>query len=53
MKNSDIVRAWDYRVALGEKKLSGIPNSPAGAIELSDLDLEDIAGGKRTWPPRT
>ena len=49
MKNADTVRAWkdeDYRLGLSAEELADVPNSPAGAIELADLDLEDVAGGK-------
>lgn len=49
MSNIDIIRAWkdeDYRNSLSEEQRSQLPDNPAGAIELSDKDMESIAGGK-------
>ena len=49
MTKLDIVRAWkdeDYRLGRSEEELAGIPDSPAGTIELADMDLEGVAGGK-------
>ena len=51
MKKVDIVRAWkdeDYRLGLSAEELSDVPESPVGAIELSDMDLEHVAGGAKT-----
>jgi mersacidin/lichenicidin family type 2 lantibiotic len=44
----DIVRAWKdaaYRGSLSADELSQVPANPAGAIELSDEELDGIAGG--------
>ena len=52
MKKVDIVRAWkdeDYRLGLTEEELSNVPDSPAGTIELTDTDLEHVAGGKSEY----
>ena len=49
MKKADIVRAWkdeDYRLGLSAEEQAALPDSPVGTVELSDLDLEDVAGGK-------
>jgi mersacidin/lichenicidin family type 2 lantibiotic len=49
MKRIDIVRAWkdeEYRMSLSEAEQSQIPPCPAGIIDLSDTDLDDIAGGR-------
>jgi mersacidin/lichenicidin family type 2 lantibiotic len=45
----DIIRAWkdeEYRLSLTEEQLALLPDNPAGhQIELSDADLESVAGG--------
>ena len=44
----DIVRAWkdeEYRNSLSEEQLKQLPENPAGMIELSDENMETIAGG--------
>jgi mersacidin/lichenicidin family type 2 lantibiotic len=49
MKRIDIVRAWkdeEYRMSLSEAEQSQIPPCPAGIIDLSDADLDDIAGAR-------
>jgi mersacidin/lichenicidin family type 2 lantibiotic len=48
MSNSDIIRAWkdeDYRDSLSEEQRSHLPENPAGEIELSDEEMESLAGG--------
>lgn len=48
MSNIDIIRAWKdekYRNSLNDEQRSQLPKNPAGAIELSDEDMESIAGG--------
>jgi mersacidin/lichenicidin family type 2 lantibiotic len=50
MSNIDIIRAWkdeDYCSSLTEEQRSQLPENPAGIIELSDEDMESVAGG--TW----
>jgi mersacidin/lichenicidin family type 2 lantibiotic len=45
----DIIRAWkdeEYRLSLTEEQRALLPDNPAGhQIELSDADLESVAGG--------
>jgi mersacidin/lichenicidin family type 2 lantibiotic len=44
----DIVRAWtdeEYRLGLSEGQLALLPENPAGLMELSDDDLQNIVGG--------
>ena len=51
MNNVDIVRAWkdaDFRASLDGEDLSHLPENPAGVSELSDEDLQTVAGGT-TW----
>jgi mersacidin/lichenicidin family type 2 lantibiotic len=48
MSNIDIIRAWknqEYRESLSQEILAQLPKNPAGAIELSDLEMSAIAGG--------
>jgi mersacidin/lichenicidin family type 2 lantibiotic len=43
-----IIRAWkdeDYRLSLSNEDLSGLPENPAGLVELSDAALKDASGG--------
>jgi mersacidin/lichenicidin family type 2 lantibiotic len=45
----DIVRAWKdpvYRKTLTSEQLANLPPHPAGINELSDDELQRIAGGK-------
>jgi mersacidin/lichenicidin family type 2 lantibiotic len=44
----DIIRAWkdeEYRLSLTEEQRALLPDNPAGLPELSDSDLESVAGG--------
>jgi mersacidin/lichenicidin family type 2 lantibiotic len=46
MSTLDIIRAWkdeEYRLSLDE-----MPAHPAGLIELTDADLELVAGGNHS-----
>ncbi len=48
MSNEDIIRAWkdeDYCNSLSQEKRSQLPDNPAGAIELSQEEMEIIQGG--------
>ncbi|MBV6622422.1 MAG: mersacidin/lichenicidin family type 2 lantibiotic [Rivularia sp. (in: Bacteria)] len=48
MSNIDVIRAWkdeEYRNSLSEEQLSDLPENPAGMVELSDADMEALAGG--------
>jgi mersacidin/lichenicidin family type 2 lantibiotic len=50
MSKLDVILAWrdaEYRVDLGESQQAILPDNPAGALDLSDLDLASVAGG--TW----
>jgi mersacidin/lichenicidin family type 2 lantibiotic len=47
MSQIDVVRAWKdelYRANLSEAELSGLPQHPAGLIELGHDDLADVVG---------
>ena len=47
MSTLDIIRAWkdeEYRLSLGE----AAPAHPAGLVELTDADLEQVAGGNHS-----
>lgn len=48
MSNFDIIRAWkdeEYRNSLTEEQRSQLPENPAGQIQLSDEEMEAVAGG--------
>jgi mersacidin/lichenicidin family type 2 lantibiotic len=48
-KPVDIAKAWKdetYRASLTPEERSLVPENPAGVVELSDAELEGIAGGK-------
>ena len=48
MKNADVIRAWkseEYRLSLSEAQRSMVPTNPAGAIELTDAELDGASGG--------
>lgn len=43
-----VIRAWkdpEFRRSLSEEEQEALPESPAGAIELTDDELETVAGG--------
>ncbi len=45
----DIINAWkdpEYRLSLSEAERMQLPEHPAGLIELTDVELGDIQGGK-------
>ena len=47
MKKVDIVRAWKdpaYRASLSDEERAQIPENPAGMVELTDEELEGVAG---------
>jgi len=53
MTTKNIIRAWkdsEYRNNLTDSERASLPAHPAGCIELSDVDLDDVAGGARPWP---
>lgn len=44
----DIIRAWkdeDYCSSLNEEERKLLPENPAGIIELSDKQMENVSGG--------
>jgi mersacidin/lichenicidin family type 2 lantibiotic len=44
----DVIRAWkdeEYRASLSEDQRAALPQSPADLDELSDEQLEELAGG--------
>lgn len=48
MLRDKIIRAWkdpEYRVSLDEDELNALPENPAGAIELTDEELDTAVGG--------
>jgi len=48
MIRDKIIRAWkdpEYRANLGEEELDALPQNPAGAIELTDDELDQAVGG--------
>lgn len=48
MSKIDIVRAWkdsEYRASLSDAERALIPENPAGMVELTDEELEGVAGG--------
>ena len=51
MSNIDIVRAWkdaEYRQHLSAEELARLPEHPAGAIDLTDEELDQAIGGTGT-----
>ncbi|MDC0672148.1 mersacidin/lichenicidin family type 2 lantibiotic [Nannocystis radixulma] len=52
MKNVDVIRAWrdpEYRATLSAEQLNALPANPAGVVELSALELENVNGGTFHW----
>ena len=48
MLRDKIIRAWkdpEYRVSLSEEELNALPANPAGAIELTDEELDTAVDG--------
>ena len=49
MTKANIIRAWKdpaYRTTLSSVERAAMPANPAGAIEISDVDLGKVAGGR-------
>jgi mersacidin/lichenicidin family type 2 lantibiotic len=47
---SNIVRAWkdeEYRQSLSASELALLPENPAGSLELTDDELDVVAGASR------
>jgi mersacidin/lichenicidin family type 2 lantibiotic len=54
MSNPNIIRAWKdpgYRSTLSPSQRAALPPHPAGAIEISEGDLGNVAGGILMFPP--
>ena len=50
MSTTNIIRAWkdpEYRESLSEAELAALPQNPAGLIDLTDTELEGVAGGAK------
>lgn len=48
MSSEAIVAAWKHQesaVGLEARELAILPPNPAGSVELSDLDLDQVSGG--------
>jgi mersacidin/lichenicidin family type 2 lantibiotic len=48
MSKRNIIRAWkdeSYRHSLSAAERAGMPQNPAGAIELGEKELHGVAGG--------
>lgn len=48
MSNIDVIRAWKdekYRNSLSKEQRSLLPANPAGMIDLTESEMEAIAGG--------
>jgi mersacidin/lichenicidin family type 2 lantibiotic len=48
MSMLEIIRAWkdeDYRLSLSETERELVPAHPAGVIELTDCELDEVVGG--------
>jgi mersacidin/lichenicidin family type 2 lantibiotic len=44
----NLVRAWkdeEYRLSLSEAERALLPENPAGSLELSDAEMDLVAGG--------
>lgn len=52
MSKVDVVRAWkdaEYRASLSEAERAMVPANPAGMVELTDEELEGVAGGADSY----
>ncbi len=50
-KKIDVVKAWKdeaYRASLSEADRAILPDNPAGAVELSEEELEGVGGGQQS-----
>ncbi len=56
MSKKDIIRAWkdeEYRRSLSEAERAKLPEHPAGLIELTDVELNTVAGGIKRLSVKT
>ena len=54
MKPEQIIRAWkdeNYRRSLSDAERALIPANPAGKIDLTDAQLEQVVGGGKKKSP--
>ena len=54
MSKLDVIRAWkdaEYRSSLTDRERASLPENPAGAFNLSDPDLDSVAGGTASTGP--
>jgi mersacidin/lichenicidin family type 2 lantibiotic len=52
MPKLNIIRAWKdegYRLTLTDEERSQVPDSPAGAIDLSDTELDYVSGANTEY----
>jgi mersacidin/lichenicidin family type 2 lantibiotic len=50
-KKIDVVKAWKdeaYRASLSEADRAILPGNPAGAVELTEEELEGVGGGQNS-----
>jgi mersacidin/lichenicidin family type 2 lantibiotic len=48
LSHTDIIRAWKdetFRSSLTDTQRATLPEHPAGLVELSDVELDGVAGG--------
>ena len=54
MSIQEIIKAWrdaEYREELSQSERANLPESPAGLLELDDLELGTVAGAARDSTP--
>ena len=54
MSKLDIIRAWkddEYRESLSATERLRLPLNPAGVIELTDNEINNVEGGTITFDP--
>ncbi len=56
MSNRKTIRLWkdpEYRASLSAEELALLPENPAGKIDLTDAELEEVSGAALNARPRT
>jgi mersacidin/lichenicidin family type 2 lantibiotic len=54
MSTEHIIRAWrdeEYRESLNAEQRAALPESPVGAIDLTESEMAEAEGGVATWTP--
>jgi mersacidin/lichenicidin family type 2 lantibiotic len=54
MTNVDIIRAWkdeSYRAGLSETQRAALPANPAGVVDATDAEMDNLDGGTINWIP--